>query len=108
MAFLLQYGKEPIILDQPEDDLDNQLIFNLIVKQIKENKKRRQIIIVTHNPNIVVNGDAEMINVVDFKEEQCKTVASGCLQEKNIRDKICQIMEGGKIAFKQRFKRIIG
>ncbi|MBW1616312.1 MAG: ABC transporter [Deltaproteobacteria bacterium] len=106
LAFLLEYGKEPIILDQPEDDLDNQLIFDLIVKQIKENKKRRQIIIVTHNPNIVVNGDAEMINVLDFKEGQCKTVAAGCLQEQNIRDEICRIMEGGKVAFQQRFKRI--
>ncbi|MBW1615657.1 MAG: hypothetical protein JRJ49_03800 [Deltaproteobacteria bacterium] len=106
LAFLLQYGKEPIILDQPEDDLDNQLIFDLVVKQIQENKKRRQIIIVTHNPNIVVNGDAEMINVLDFQKGQCKTVAAGCLQEKKIREKICKIMEGGKIAFEQRFKRI--
>ena len=46
-----------LLIDQPEDDLDNALIYDLIVKQIHENKNRRQLIIVTHNPNIVVNGD---------------------------------------------------
>ena len=55
LAFLLSYGTEPMILDQPEDDLDNQLIYDLIVTQLRENKKRRQVIVVTHNANIVVN-----------------------------------------------------
>ncbi|AOS97838.1 hypothetical protein AUP74_02436 [Microbulbifer aggregans] len=63
LAFLLSHGENPIIVDQPEDDLDNALIYQLIVSQIHQNKKRRQIIMVTHNPNIVVNGDAEYVNV---------------------------------------------
>ena len=50
LAFLLSHGDNPIIVDQPEDDLDNALIYQLIVSQIHENKKRRQIIMVTHNP----------------------------------------------------------
>ena len=62
LAFLLAFGDEPLILDQPEDDLDNHLIYELIVRQIRENKRRRQLIIVTHNPNVVVNGDAEMVH----------------------------------------------
>ena len=49
LAFLLAYGEDPLVLDQPEDDLDNQLIYGLIVRQIRENKLRRQIIAVTHN-----------------------------------------------------------
>ena len=52
LAFLLSYGVEPMILDQPEDDLDNHLIYDLIVRQIRANKTRRQLIVVTHNPNI--------------------------------------------------------
>ena len=58
LAFLLAHGGEPLVLDQPEDDLDNHLIYDLVVRQIRENKLKRQIITVTHNPNIVVNGDA--------------------------------------------------
>ena len=59
LSFLLSHGDEPLLLDQPEDDLDNALISELVVDQIRNNKSRRQIIVVTHNPNIVVNGDAE-------------------------------------------------
>ena len=61
LAFILSHGEEPIILDQPEDDLDNHLIYDLIVQQIRESKRTRQIVVATHNPNIVVNGDAEMV-----------------------------------------------
>ncbi|MDH4200651.1 MAG: AAA family ATPase [Spirochaetia bacterium] len=106
LAFLLTYGTEPIILDQPEDDLDNHLIFELVVKQFRENKKRRQIVVVTHNPNIVVNGDAEMIYALDFKNGQTIVTQGGCLQEKEIRLEVCRVMEGGKIAFEQRYRRI--
>src|SRR5690606_29033827 len=67
LAFLLSFGDAPIVLDQPEDDLDNQLIYDLIVKQIQENKLRRQLIVATHNPNVLVNGDAEMVHVFDFR-----------------------------------------
>ena len=61
LAFILSYGGEPLLLDQPEDDLDNELIYDLIVKQLRETKSKRQIIVITHNANIVVNGDAEMV-----------------------------------------------
>jgi len=106
LAFLLSYGNEPMILDQPEDDLDNQLIYDLIVCQLHENKKRRQIIVVTHNPNIVVNGDAELVIVLDVVNGQTQIVQQGGLQEKDVREKICKIMEGGEDAFKRRYLRI--
>ena len=51
LAFLLSYGEEPLILDQPEDDLDNHLIYNLIVTQLRDVKRHRQVIVVTHNAN---------------------------------------------------------
>lgn len=106
LAFLLAFGDEPLILDQPEDDLDNHLIYELIVRQIRENKQRRQLIIVTHNPNVVVNGDAEMVHAFDFRGGQCRVVERGALQEKAIREEVCRIMEGGREAFARRWARL--
>ena len=106
LAFLLAYGDEPLVLDQPEDDLDNHLIYDLIVRQMRENKLRRQIIVVTHNPNIVVNGDAEMLHALDFRGGQCVVAQSGSLQEEAMREEICRIMEGGREAFERRYRRL--
>ena len=106
LAFLLAHGDEPLLLDQPEDDLDNHLIYDLVVRQIRENKLRRQIIVVTHNPNIVVNGDAEMLHVMDFAAGQCRVVRMGSLQEREIRDEVCRVMEGGRVAFERRYRRL--
>lgn len=106
LAFLLSHGNNPIIVDQPEDDLDNALIYQLIVSQIHENKKRRQIIMVTHNPNIVVNGDAEYVNVLHFHAGQVQVLKAGGLCEQEIRDHVCDIMEGGAAAFDKRYNRL--
>lgn len=106
LAFLLSHGGETLILDQPEDDLDNHLIFSLVVRQLQRLKSQRQVIVVTHNANIVVNGDSEFVHVMDYVQGQCKAKQSGCLQEKVIRDEICEVMEGGKDAFKLRYRRI--
>ncbi|MBD5804709.1 hypothetical protein AZOA_41540 [Azoarcus sp. Aa7] len=105
LAFLLAHGSEPLVLDQPEDDLDNHLIYGLVVQQIRSNKLRRQLIIVTHNPNIVVNGDAELIHVLDFNN-QCFVKQTGSLQDLTMRDEVCQVMEGGKEAFERRYQRL--
>jgi len=107
LAFILNHGSNPLIIDQPEDDLDSELIYRLIVQQIRENKRQRQLILVTHNANIVVNGDAELVHVLQFGGGQIRSAAKGGLGQLNIRDKICSVMEGGKPAFKKRYKRII-
>jgi len=106
LAFFLSYGDEPLILDQPEDDLDNQLIYSMIVEQLREIKTRRQVIIVTHNANIVVNGDAELVISLDAVSGQTMKKATGCLQEKPVRKEICEVMEGGTHAFTRRYQRI--
>lgn len=106
LAFLLAFGEEPIVLDQPEDDLDNHLIYDLIVRQIRENKLRRQLIIITHNPNVVVNGDAELVHVMEFGRGQCYVQQSGALQENDLRNEVCRVMEGGHEAFSRRWKRL--
>jgi len=107
LAFLLSYGDDPLILDQPEDDLDNQLIYELIVKKIKESKKKRQIIVITHNANIVVNGDSELVIALSQQSGLTKASSNGCLHERAVRLAICEIMEGGRDAFQQRYRRII-
>lgn len=106
LAFILNSGDNPLIIDQPEDDLDNSLIYNLVVKSIRKIKNRRQIIIVTHNPNIPVLGDAEGIIILERNSEG-KVVfrenkKAGCIEEKVIRQGICNIMEGGEDAFRKR------
>lgn len=106
LSFLMAYGDEPLILDQPEDDLDNALIYELIVKQIRENKRRRQIIVVTHNPNIVVHGDAEWVYPLKFHKGSIQEDRPGGLQEIPVREAICEIMEGGVEAFEQRYRKI--
>jgi len=106
LAFLLAFGNEPLVLDQPEDDLDNHLIYDLVVRQIRENKMRRQLIIATHNPNIVVNGDAEMVHALDFHKGQCRVKECGALQETSVREEVCQVMEGGREAFTRRWARL--
>jgi DNA repair ATPase RecN len=106
LAFILSYGKEPLILDQPEDDLDNHLIYDLIVTQLRKIKQKRQVIVVTHDANIVVNGDAENVIALDVRGGQTRIICQGSLQEKEVRDEICRVLEGGKEAFDLRYKRI--
>jgi len=109
LAFLLSNETCPILLDQPEDDLDNHLIYDLIVQQIREKKTHRQIVTATHNPNIVVNGDAEMVLAMDATTGQCQVAvqSSGSLQEPRVRAEVCDVMEGGRRAFEKRYKRIM-
>lgn len=107
LAFVLGYGSEPIILDQPEDDLDNTLIYELLVSRLRETKTRRQVIVVTHNPNIVVHGDAELVLSLKAAKGQSSIHRQGGLQEREVRDVICSVMEGGREAFESRYKRII-
>ena len=106
LAFLLSYGEEPLILDQPEDDLDNHLIYDLIVTQLREVKRRRQVIVVTHNANIVVNGDAELVVALAARRGETQLECEGSLQEQPVRDTICEVMEGGREAFEDRYRRI--
>lgn len=107
LSLILSSGKEPLILDQPEDDLDNTKIYEMIVKLVRERKVDRQLIIVTHNANIVVNGDSELVTAMDFRTGQLQVVEQGGLQELSVRKKICEILEGGKEAFKLRYRRIV-
>jgi len=90
-----------IIIDQPEDDLDNQTIYEDVIKLIKELKPKTQFIFATHNANIPVLGDAEQILSCSYKDETI-TINAGSIDKKEIQKEIVDIMEGGQEAFDKR------
>lgn len=94
----------PLIFDQPEDDLDNAFITNELVVLFKDLKKYRQIIISTHNANLVVTADAEQVIVANNKDEVLSYI-SGSLEDTTIIGNVCEILEGGQEAFEKREKK---
>jgi len=102
---LLNQEGFPLIIDQPEDDIDNRAI-EKIIKNIWNAKKKRQIIISSHNANLVVNGDTELVICCDYNETSEQTKGQikheGSIDNIEIRNEITSIMEGGERAFKLR------
>ena len=101
----------PLIIDQPEENLDPQSIFQELVHRFRDARKRRQIIIVTHNANLVVNTDADQVIVATCGPHRpgqlpVITYESGGLENPRIRQHVCDILEGGERAFKERAKRL--
>jgi predicted ATP-dependent endonuclease of OLD family len=99
---MLSKSKKPLIIDQPEDNLDSEFIFKTIVRNLRKIKESRQVIIVTHNPNIAVLGDAELIIPLKSTSVKSHVLSSGSIDRKETREISCEILEGGKSAFKQR------
>src|SRR3989344_2534310 len=93
--------KQIFIVDQPEDNLDNQFIMNELVPLIRQIKKSRQVILSTHNANLVVNADAEQIIVARLDSDK-KDYPSGSIENKFINGSIKEILEGGEEAFRSR------
>lgn len=93
-------AKEICIIDQPEDNLDNKFIMNKLVPLLRRLKKSRQIIISTHNANLVVNTDTEQVIVARLDES--KDYISGGIENKDINKSMKEILEGGEDAFKKR------
>lgn len=121
----LDSSKCPILLDQPEDDLDNRSIYYDLVSFIRTKKKERQIIIATHNPNLVVSSDAEQVIVANQHGDKAPNrnnkfeYVSGALEnsfisenddlptleKQGIQEHVCDILEGGRKAFEQRMNK---
>ncbi|MCD6493095.1 MAG: AAA family ATPase [Archaeoglobaceae archaeon] len=104
---LLLFAQEDriLILDQPEEDLDNRFIYDDIVKILRKMKGKRQMIIATHNANIPVLGDSELILVLDAKEDKCCIIDEGSIDKKTIQQHVKSIMEGGEEAFRMRAEK---
>ncbi len=101
---LIDNSMLPLIIDQPEGNLDNQTVYQLLVDCIKEAKKKRQIIIVTHNPNLAVVCDAEQVIYASLDKEGNYNLdyISGALENPNICKKIVDVLEGTKPAIDNR------
>ena len=104
---LLSDSDKPLLIDQPEDNLDSEFIFKTIVGNLRKIKEHRQVIIVTHNPNIAVLGDAELIIPLKSTSVHSQIISSGSIDNSDTIKLCCNILEGGDSAFKQR-KNIYG
>jgi DNA repair exonuclease SbcCD ATPase subunit len=102
---LVDKGKTPIILDQPEENLDNETVFRLLVPVLSEAKKQRQIIMVTHNPNLAVVCDAEQIIHARFDRASDSSIRyeSGAIENPGLNEVVVTILEGTKPAFENRY-----
>jgi len=98
---LTQQENDIIIIDQPEDDLDNQTIYKEVIKELIKLKNKTQFIFATHNSNIPVLGDCEQIIVCNYEENKIN-IRVGSIDNHNIQDNIINIMEGGEEAFDKR------
>ena len=107
LSFILGYSsyigdERPLIIDQPEDNLDNRYIYENLVKIIRDVKNKKQIIIATHNATIVTNTRAEQVIVLESDNQHGKLLAQGYSDEKKIKKHIINQLEGGIEAFKQK------
>ncbi len=92
----------PLLIDQPEDNLDSEFIYKTIVANLSKIKEKRQVIIVTHNPNIAVLGDAELIVPLKSSSTRSIVMSRGSVDNEATRKISCDILEGGERAFKRR------
>ena len=104
---LLGDSNEPLIIDQPEDDLDNAFIFSSVVRTLRYIKERRQVFIVTHNANIAVLGDSEIIFPMRREGGVGKTFERGAIDRAETKRAVQNVLEGGPAAFLKR-KAIYG
>ena len=104
----------PLIVDQPDENLDNESIYQLLTTYFKTAKGRRQILLITHNPNLVVNTDSEQVIIAAAERRENGlphiTYRAGPLEDnipdpQGIRQQVCRILEGGSDAFRQREQR---
>lgn len=105
-----RWDTRPLLIDQPEENLDPHSVYNDLVKYFRNAKRRRQVILVTHNPNLVVNADADQVIVALSDRRNPNSIPnisyiSGGLEDKEIRTEVCRVLEGGERAFLDRERR---
>ena len=104
---LLDNNDIPLVIDQPEDNLDNHSVATILVPFIRAAKKKRQIIMVTHNPNLAVVSDAEQVIYVDLDKENNYIFSTVCgsIEDKAVNKKIVDVLEGAMPAFNTRKRK---
>jgi len=96
---------EPLIVDQPEDHLDASYIAHSVVRQLEAAKEKRQVIIATHSANLAVLGDAELVVPMYASGGRGRPIESGAVDRPVTRERVCQLLEGGREAFQRRGER---
>ena len=103
LSLLLETKDErPLVIDQPEDELDNRFLFDTVLPALKRLKGRRQIIVATHNANIVVNGDADQVIQLEATSDRGRVAEAGAIEDPAVRDAIVRTVDGGDDAFRLR------
>jgi len=105
LLLLLVQADRLLLVDQPEDDLDNRFIYEDIVRILRKQKGKRQLLAATHNPNIPVLGHAELIVALDAANEQAFISTQGAIDQKDIQEFVRNVMEGGEDAFRKRAQK---
>ena len=104
LSLLLETSDDrPLVIDQPEDELDNRFLFDTVLPALKRLKGRRQIIVATHNANIVVNGDADQVIQLEATANRGRIAEAGAIEEPSVRDAIVRTVDGGDEAFRMRW-----
>jgi ABC-type enterochelin transport system ATPase subunit len=104
---LFSQSKVPLVIDQPEDNLDSEFVYTTLVRSLRAIKEKRQVIVVTHNANIAVLGDAELIIPLRAQSENSVIRDRGSIDTNGTKNVACTILEGGQKAFKRR-QRLYG
>ena len=103
LSLLLETRDErPLVIDQPEDELDNRFLFDTVLPALKRLKGRRQVIVATHNANIVVNGDADQVIELEASSNHGRVAEAGAIEDPAVRDAIVRTVDGGDDAFRLR------
>ena len=103
LSLLLRTSDErPLVIDQPEDELDNRFLFDTVLPVLKRLKGRRQIIVATHDANIVVNGDADQVIRLEATANRGRVTEAGAIDDPAVRDAIVRTVDGGDDAFRLR------
>lgn len=105
LALLLAHGEGPLVIDQPEDELDSSFVFQELIPMLRSVKAGRQIIMATHNANLPVNGDAELVMALEARNGRGAQLACGGLDRKHVSDAVLDIMEGSELAFRRRYEK---
>ena len=101
---LFSRSSAPLIIDQLEDNLDSEFVYTTLVRSLRAIKEQRQVIVVTHNANIAVLGDAELIIPLRGAAELSVIRDRGSIDTKRTKDIVCTILEGSPKAFLRRYE----
>lgn len=102
LALLLAQEGGPLVIDQPEDELDSNFLFRELIPMLRKVKSKRQVIMATHNANLPVNGDAELVYAFEARDGKGEVLACGGLDQASVTKAVLDIMEGTEEAFRRR------